>query len=45
MPAHGLESPSAGAFPSAAQTYKPNRSDESGPRMSEQGRVVNLRHG
>jgi 3-methyl-2-oxobutanoate hydroxymethyltransferase len=34
----------SGAFPSAEQSYKPNRSDESGPRVSEQGRVVNLRH-
>jgi 3-methyl-2-oxobutanoate hydroxymethyltransferase len=31
------------AFPSAEQSYKPNRSDESGPRVAEQGRVVNLR--
>ncbi len=33
----------SGAFPSAEQSYKPNRSDESGPRVAEQGRVVNLR--
>jgi len=33
----------SGAFPSAEQSYKPNRADESGPRVSEQGRVVNLR--
>ena len=32
-----------GAFPAAEHSYKPNRSDESGPRMSEPGRVVNLR--
>jgi 3-methyl-2-oxobutanoate hydroxymethyltransferase len=37
----------SGAFPSAEHTYKPNRQDESGPRVSEQasqGNVVNLRH-
>ena len=34
----------SGAFPSAEQSYKPNRADESGPRVSEQGRVVSLRH-
>jgi 3-methyl-2-oxobutanoate hydroxymethyltransferase len=33
----------SGAFPAAAQSYKPNSADESGPRVSEQGRVVNLR--
>lgn len=35
-----------GAFPSADQSYKPNRADESGPRMAEPipGRVVALRH-
>jgi 3-methyl-2-oxobutanoate hydroxymethyltransferase len=32
----------SGEFPSAEQCYKPNRSDESGPRVTE-GRVVNLR--
>ena len=35
-----------GAFPAAAQSYKPNSADESGPRLSElseQGKVVNLR--
>jgi 3-methyl-2-oxobutanoate hydroxymethyltransferase len=33
----------SGAFPAAAQSYKPNSADESGPRVSEQGKVVNLR--
>src|ERR1700691_3605148 len=33
----------AGAFPSAEQSYKPNRADDSGPRVSEPGRVVNFR--
>ncbi len=33
-----------GAFPAPEQTYKPNRADESGPRVSEQGKVVALRH-
>jgi 3-methyl-2-oxobutanoate hydroxymethyltransferase len=35
----------AGVFPSDEQSYKPNRArnDESGPRMAEPGRVVNLR--
>jgi 3-methyl-2-oxobutanoate hydroxymethyltransferase len=33
----------SGAFPSTEQSYKPNRADESGPRVAEQGRVVNLR--
>jgi 3-methyl-2-oxobutanoate hydroxymethyltransferase len=35
-----------GAFPAAEHSYKPNRApnaDESGPRMSEPARVVNLR--
>jgi 3-methyl-2-oxobutanoate hydroxymethyltransferase len=38
----------SGAFPSEAESYKPNRSDESGPRVAEQvlqGRVVTLRQG
>jgi 3-methyl-2-oxobutanoate hydroxymethyltransferase len=34
----------SGAFPAAEHTYKPNREAESGPRVSEQGRVVSLRH-
>jgi 3-methyl-2-oxobutanoate hydroxymethyltransferase len=34
----------SGAFPSEEQTYKPNRAAESGSRVSEQGRVVNIRH-
>jgi 3-methyl-2-oxobutanoate hydroxymethyltransferase len=33
----------SGAFPAAAQSYKPNSAAESGPRVSEQGKVVNLR--
>jgi 3-methyl-2-oxobutanoate hydroxymethyltransferase len=33
-----------GVFPAAEHSYKPNREAESGPRMSEQGKVVNLRH-
>jgi 3-methyl-2-oxobutanoate hydroxymethyltransferase len=32
-----------GAFPAAEQSYKPNRADDSGPRLSEQGKVVSLR--
>jgi len=32
-----------GAFPAAENTYKPNRADESGPRLQEPARVVNLR--
>ncbi len=37
----------SGAFPSAEHSYKPNRDEGSGPRVSEQGRqgqVVSLRH-
>jgi 3-methyl-2-oxobutanoate hydroxymethyltransferase len=38
----------AGAFPAEEHSYKPNRADESGPRVSEQerepARVVSLRH-
>ena len=34
----------SGEFPAAEQTYKANRAEESGPRVSEQGRVASLRH-
>ncbi len=36
----------SGAFPAEEHSYKPNAgaAAESGPRVSEQGRVVNLRH-
>jgi 3-methyl-2-oxobutanoate hydroxymethyltransferase len=34
----------SGAFPAAEQSYKPNKADESGPRITGQtGKVVNLR--
>jgi 3-methyl-2-oxobutanoate hydroxymethyltransferase len=33
-----------GEFPGVNQSYKPNRADESGPRVAEQGRVVAFRH-
>ena len=33
-----------GAFPAPEHSYKPNRESESGPRVSEQGKVVSLRH-
>jgi 3-methyl-2-oxobutanoate hydroxymethyltransferase len=32
-----------GAFPAVEHTYKPNRADESGPRLQEPARVVHLR--
>jgi len=38
-----VEEVRAGAFPAAEQSYKPNKPEESGPRVTEQGRVVNLR--
>jgi 3-methyl-2-oxobutanoate hydroxymethyltransferase len=34
----------SGAFPAAEHSYKPNREAESGPRVTEQARVVQLRH-
>jgi len=38
-----VEEVRAGAFPAEEQSYKPNKPEESGPRVTEQGRVVNLR--
>ena len=38
-----VEEVRGGIFPAAEHSYKPNRGEESGPRLSEPARVVNLR--